>query len=78
MAPYGTLGSGHRWLESFIQTRSRKGNCDDNAVMESFFGTLKAEHFYLERSWALADLQASLHDYVAYYNHERIKIGLNG
>lgn len=24
---------------------SRKGNCFDNAAIESFFGTLKAEYF---------------------------------
>ena len=27
------------------QSISRKGNCFDNAVIESFFGTLKAEYF---------------------------------
>ena len=29
------------------QSMSRKGNCFDNAVIESFFGTLKAEYFHL-------------------------------
>jgi hypothetical protein len=29
------------------QSMSRKGNCFDNAAMESFFGTLKAEYFHL-------------------------------
>ena len=28
---------------------SRRGNCFDNAVIESFFGTLKAEYFHLEK-----------------------------
>jgi transposase InsO family protein len=28
------------------QSMSRKGNCLDNATMESFFGTLKSEFFY--------------------------------
>lgn len=32
-----------------IQSMSRKGNCLDNAAMESFFGTLKSEFFYLNR-----------------------------
>ncbi|NNA23677.1 transposase, partial [Pseudomonas lundensis] len=31
------------------QSMSRKGNCLDNAAMESFFGTLKSEFFYLKR-----------------------------
>ena len=26
------------------QSMSRRGNCFDNAVIESFFGTLKAEY----------------------------------
>ena len=30
----------------FIQSMSRKGNCYDNAVAESFFHTLKTEHVY--------------------------------
>ncbi len=29
-----------------IQSMSRKGNCLDNSIMESFFGTLKNEFFY--------------------------------
>jgi len=29
------------------QSMSRKGNCLDNAAIESFFGTLKAEYFHL-------------------------------
>lgn len=32
--------------KEFVQSMSRKGNCWDNAPMESFFGTLKAESFY--------------------------------
>jgi transposase InsO family protein len=29
--------------QGFVQSMSRKGDCYDNAVMESFFGTLKRE-----------------------------------
>ncbi|CRL92526.1 TPA: IS3 family transposase [Neisseria meningitidis] len=29
-----------------VQSMSRKGNCLDNAAMESFFGTLKSECFH--------------------------------
>ena len=29
-----------------MQSMSRKGNCIDNCIMESFFGTLKNEMFY--------------------------------
>jgi transposase InsO family protein len=30
----------------FIQSMSRKGNCYDNAVTESFFHTLNTEHVF--------------------------------
>jgi putative transposase len=61
-----------------IQSMSRKGNCHDNAAMESFFGTLKAEFFHLEQFDGISELEAGVHDYVRYYNHERIKLGLQG
>ncbi|SJN14688.1 Mobile element protein [Halomonas citrativorans] len=35
--------------QGVTQSMSRKGNCLDNAAMESFFGTLKSEYFYLNR-----------------------------
>jgi len=60
------------------QSMSRKGNCLDNATMESFFGTLKSEFFYRERFDSVAQLQAGLADYIHYYNHERIKMKLGG
>ena len=60
------------------QSMSRKGNCFDNAAIESFFGTLKAEYFHLERPDSIDALEACVHDYVQYYNHERIKPGLQG
>lgn len=60
------------------QSMSRKGNCLDNAAMESFFGTLKSEYFYRERFQSVAELEAGLAEYIHYYNHERIKMKLNG
>lgn len=60
------------------QSMSRKGNCFDNAVIESFFGTLKAEYFHLDKPDSIDTLEAGVHDYVHYYNHERIKLGLQG
>ena len=32
--------------KGIVQSMSRKGNCIDNCIMESFFGTLKNEMFY--------------------------------
>ncbi|VEF13099.1 integrase catalytic protein [Pseudomonas fluorescens] len=60
------------------QSMSRKGNCLDNAAMESFFGTLKSEFFYLKRFENLEELNAGLDEYITYYNHDRIKSKLGG
>lgn len=60
------------------QSMSRKGNCLDNATMESFFGTLKSEYFYRERFDSVAQLKAGLDEYIRYYNHDRIKMKLGG
>lgn len=60
------------------QSMSRKGNCYDNAAMESFFGTLKAEYFRLNRFESIEELKSGLSRYIRYYNHQRIKMGLNG
>lgn len=60
------------------QSMSRKGNCYDNALMESFFGTLKSETIYINKPESIAELEAQIHDYIHYYNHERIQIKLNG
>lgn len=60
------------------QSMSRKGNCYDNAVMESFFGALKSEFFYQERFETIEQLQTGLEDYIHYYNHDRLSLKLNG
>jgi putative transposase len=61
-----------------VQSMSRKGNCLDNAAMESFFGTLKAEFFYLNKFASIEELQKKLHAYIHYYNHDRISLKLKG
>ena len=45
-------------------TMSRKGNCWDNAVMESFFGSFKQEWANHHRWSGLADSRAATHDYI--------------
>lgn len=60
------------------QSMSRKGNCWDNAAMESFFGTLKSEFFHLESFSSVEDLETRLVEYIAYYNQQRISLRLNG
>ncbi len=60
------------------QSMSRRGNCLDNAAMESFFGTLKSEFFYLNRFESIEQLQAGIRQYIHYYNHDRIRTKLKG
>jgi transposase InsO family protein len=66
------------WARGVKQSMSRKGNCLDNAAMESFFGTLKSEFFYQKRFESVEELKAGLDEYIHYYNHERIKLKLDG
>ena len=60
------------------QSMSRKGNCLDNAVMESFFATLKSEFFYLLKFGTIEEFLLELDEYILYYNTKRIKAKLNG
>ena len=55
---------------------SRKGNCYDNALMESFFGTMKSELLYLQNFSSLDEFESELKKYVQYYNCDRIKTRL--
>ena len=61
-----------------VQSMSRKGNCLDNAAMESFFAVLKTEFFYLNRFDSVDALRDGLANYIHYYNHDRIKLKLKG
>lgn len=60
------------------QSMSRKGNCLDNAAMESFFGILKSEFFYLNKFDSIDHLQLGIRQYIRYYNQHRIKTKLKG
>jgi transposase InsO family protein len=64
--------------KGILQSMSRKGNCLDNAVMESFFGLLKSELLYLQEFESIAHFVAELIEYLDYYNHRRIKAKLKG
>ena len=56
----------------FIQSMSRKGNCWDNAVAESFFGIMKTELVYHEKYEGHQDTLHSIFEYIeAFYNRER-------
>lgn len=61
---------------NLIQSMSRRGNCTDNAPMESFFGHFKDEVEYksCQSFEELKDLTAT---YMSYYNNERRQWNLN-
>jgi len=46
--------------------------------MESFFGTLKSEFFYLKTFDSVERLEAGLVEYIRYYNEDRIRLKLKG
>jgi transposase InsO family protein len=58
-----------------IQSMSRKGNCYDNCIMETFFGRMKNEMYYgYEKSYnSFEDFAEAVRDYINYYNNERIQ-----
>ena len=52
---------------------SRKGNCWDNAVAESFFKTLKVEHIYHHSYKTIKEAELSVFEYIeTWYNVNRI------
>lgn len=57
---------------------SRKGNCWDNAAMESFFAILKTEVFHARKFSSVEELVKEINEYIHYYNHERGKLKLKG
>ena len=65
-------------LKGIRQSMSRKGNCLDNAVIESFFGLLKSELLYLQEFESMQHFQQQLINYLDYYNNHRIKQKLKG
>lgn len=55
-----------------IQSMSRKGNCWDNAVAESFFHTLKTQYTHHVRFDNFQTTERGLFQYIeAYYNRRR-------
>ncbi len=53
-----------------VQSMSRKGNCLDNAPMESFFGHFKDEVDVADCK-TFNELRAEIAKYMQYYNNER-------
>jgi putative transposase len=60
------------------QSMSRVGRCIDNGPMESFWGTLKSEKYYLEKYETFDELSGAIDEYIYFYNHKRYQKRLNG
>jgi putative transposase len=60
------------------QSMSRVGRCIDNGPMESFWGTLKCEKYYLHTYETFKDLKRDIDAYIHFYNCERLQRKLNG
>jgi transposase InsO family protein len=75
---YASRAYRHKLERLGIQaSMSRRGNCYDNAVVESFFGTLKQELVFDERWSTYAEARGALHDYIeAFYNRKRLHSSL--
>lgn len=57
----------------FTQSMSRKGNCWDNAVVESFFATLKVECYYRQHFATREQAKQEVFKYIeAFYNPTRL------
>lgn len=58
-----------------IQSMSRKGNCYDNCIMETFFGRLKNEMYYgHEKDFrSFEEFSVAIAEYIDYYNNKRIQ-----
>ena len=54
---------------------SRKGNCLDNSVMETFFGQMKNEMYYgYEDDYSsFEEFSRAVDEYIEYYNNRRIQ-----
>ena len=72
-AAYRQVLTQHRLVASM----SRKGNCYDNAFIESFWSTLKYELVYHHRFTSLADARTAIFDYIeTFYNRTRLHSSL--
>lgn len=60
-------------LYGIIGSMSRKGNCWDNSVVESFFGTLKQEHVFFCDFQTRDEARLSVFEWIeGWYNRERL------
>lgn len=57
----------------FVRSMSRKGNCYDNAVVESFFSSLKNELIHFQDYYTREQARTEIFEYIeVFYNRQRI------
>jgi putative transposase len=60
-----------------IRSMSRKGNCWDNSIMESFFGRFKTEHMYWEKYGTHEEARRKIFEWIEIeYNRKRAHTAL--
>ncbi|WP_435892223.1 IS3 family transposase [Peribacillus simplex] len=59
-------------------SHSRRGNCHDNACIESFFSHLKTEKLYLVRPKTAEQAYVAIQEYIDFYNTDRFQEKFNG
>lgn len=65
-------------IHDMIPSMSRKGNCHDNAVAESFFSHLKNELVYHKNFADRDEARSAIFDYIeVFYNRQRLHQTLN-
>lgn len=62
-----------------VPSMSRRGNCYDNAMAETFFGILKTECIYRQKIRTFQQANDLIDEYIHFYNYERLqtKTGLS-
>ena len=79
----GQLYAAHQYRETLqahgmLASMSRKKDCWDNAVAESFFNNLKNELIYYQRYQTREEAKAAIFDYIeVFYNRQRLHQTLN-
>ena len=65
-------------INGFRQSMSKKGDCYDNAIMETFFHTLKTELIFWRNYKTRAIAKSDIFEYIeVFYNRERMHSALN-
>lgn len=64
--------------KKLTHSMSRVGRCIDNSPIESFWGTLKCEKYYLHTYRTFDELERDIEAYIHFYNNERLQAKLNG